>query len=88
MRFLYLAYGIAPYSANGSQVVWNYSGSLLTKIANGTAGLAPQPDDVLSYGATSTSGHTSVVAASNVNANGSGTITVIEENAAASGSAC
>ena len=87
MRFLYLAYGIAPYSANGSQVVWNYSGSLLKKVTNGTAGLAPQPDDVLSYGATSTTGHTSVVAASNVNASGNGSITVIEENAAASGSA-
>ena len=87
MRFLYLAYGIAPYSANGSQVVWNYSGTKLTKITNGTPGLAPQPDDVLSYGATSTFGHTSVVSASNVNASGSGTITVIEENATASGSA-
>lgn len=87
MRFLYLAYGIGPYGANGSQVVWNYSGSLLTKIANGMAGLAPHPDDVLSYGATSSYGHTSVVSASNVNASGNGTITVIEENAAASGSA-
>ena len=74
-------------NANGSQVVWNYSGSLLKKVTNGTAGLAPQPDDVLSYGATSTTGHTSVVAASNVNASGNGSITVIEENAAASGSA-
>jgi len=86
MRFLYLAYGIAPYSANGSKVVWNYSGSLLKKITNGTAGLAPHPDDVMSYGATSTYGHTSVVSASNVNASGNGSITIIEENAAASGS--
>jgi hypothetical protein len=86
MRFLYLAYGIAPYSANGSQVVWNYSGSLLKKVANGTAGQAPQPGDVLSYGATSTFGHTSVVAASSVNASGNGSVTVIEENAAATGS--
>jgi hypothetical protein len=86
MRFLYLAYGIAPYAANGSQVVWYYSGSLLVKISNGTVGLAPQPNDVLSYGATSTFGHTSVIAASNVNASGNGTVTVIEENAAASGS--
>jgi hypothetical protein len=87
MRFLYLAYGIAPYSANGSQVVWNYSGSLLKKITNGIPGLAPGPDDVLSYGATSTFGHTSVVTASTVGVNGNGNITVIEENAAASGSA-
>ena len=87
MRFLYLAYGIGPYGANGSQVVWNYSGSLLAKITNGIAGLAPHSDDVLSYGATSSYGHTSVVSASNVNASGNGTITVIEENATASGSA-
>jgi hypothetical protein len=86
MRFLYLMYGIAPYQANGSQVVWNYSGSLLVKIPNSTAGQAPQPNDVLSYGSTSTSGHTSVVTASDVNGNGNGTVTVIEENAAVSGS--
>jgi len=86
MRFLYLLYGIAPYQANGSQVVWHYSGNLLVKISNGTAGLAPEPNDVLSYGSTSTFGHTSVVTASNVDGTGNGTITIIEENASSSGS--
>jgi uncharacterized repeat protein (TIGR02543 family) len=86
MRFLYLLYGISPYKANGSEVVWNYSGDQLVQIANGTAGQAPVPNDVLSYGPTSTSGHTSVVTASNVDENGNGTITVIEENASVSGS--
>ncbi len=86
MRFLYLAYGINPYSANGSQVVWNYSGSLLSKVSNDTNGQAPQPGDVLSYGATSSSGHTSVVTSSSVDANGNGTITVIEENNTVTGS--
>jgi hypothetical protein len=80
MHYLYLAYNIAPYPANGSQVVWNYSGTLLQKISNGTIGQAPQPGDVLSYGSTSTAGHTSVVIASNVDSNGNGSITVLEEN--------
>ena len=86
MRFLYLMYGINPYQANGSQVVWNYSGDQLIKISNGTVGKAPLPNDVLSSGSTSTYGHTSVVTASNVDINGNGTITVIEQNASASGS--
>jgi len=85
MRFMYLMYGITPYQANGSQVVWNYAGTRLVKIANGTAGQAPQPNDILSYGATSTYGHTAVVTSSGVDANGNGTLTVIEQNSSASG---
>jgi hypothetical protein len=86
MRYLYLAYGIAPYSANGKDVVNNYSGSILKKVSNGTTGQAPQPGDVLSYGPTTTYGHTSIVSASSVNASGNGTITVIEQNSSATGS--
>ncbi len=85
MRFLYLAYGIPPYSGNGKDVVTNYPGTLLAKISNGTIGKAPQPGDVLSYGPTTTYGHTSVVSASNVDASGNGTITVIEQNSSATG---
>ncbi len=86
MRFLYQAYGVNPYPANGSQVVWNYSGNRMRQISNGATGNAPQPGDVLSYGATSTDGHTSVVTESNVNSAGNGTIAVIEENSSAGGS--
>jgi PKD repeat protein len=89
-RFMYLAYDIAPYNANGSQVVWNCdaetNGCWLEQIANGTPGQAPQPDDILSYGSTSTWGHTSVVAASYVDSNGDGTIVVIEQNSSPDGS--
>lgn len=85
MRFLYLKYEIAPYQANGNQVVSNYSGTLLEKISNGTTGQAPQPGDVLSLGPSSPWGHSSVTTASNVDASGNGSITIIEENAAASG---
>ncbi|MBE0695846.1 MAG: CHAP domain-containing protein [Anaerolineaceae bacterium] len=86
MRYLYLAYGISPYSGNGKDVVANYPGSRLLKITNGTIGQAPQPGDVLSYGPTTTYGHTSVVSASNVDSSGDGTITVIEQNSSATGS--
>jgi len=85
MRFLYLAYHIVPYSGNGKDVVWNYTPKgtddvQLTKISNGTSGKFPQAGDVLSYGTTSTYGHTSVVTGSNVDGSGNGTITIIEQN--------
>jgi len=86
LRWLYQNYGVNPYSGNGSQMVWNYSGTALQKISNGTTGKAPQPDDVLSYGSTATNGHTSVVTSSSVDGNGNGSITVIEENNSANGS--
>jgi hypothetical protein len=85
MRYLYLRYGINPYQANGSQVVWNYSGTYLRKIGNGTVNSPPRVGNVLSYGATSTSGHTAVVTASSVNSSGNGTITIIQQNSTANG---
>jgi hypothetical protein len=84
-RFMYLAYGIPPYSGHGSQVVWNYTGDLLEKVSNCQPGRAPEPDDVLSYGSTSTYGHTSVVATSDVDSGGNGTIGVIEQNSSSTG---
>jgi hypothetical protein len=85
MRYLYLDEGVQPYSANGSQVVWNYPGAALEQVANGTAGQAPQPGDVLSAGSTSTFGHSMLVAASSVDASGNGTIEVVEQNASLAG---
>ena len=88
-RFMYLAYNIAPYSAHGSQVVWNCdvdtNGCWLEKIPNDTPGKAPQPGDILSYGSTSTYGHTSVVAESNVDNDGNGAILVVEQNSSPDG---
>ncbi|HXA30499.1 MAG TPA: putative Ig domain-containing protein [Candidatus Angelobacter sp.] len=84
-RWLYQQYGIAPYVANGSQIVWNYNGTTLQKVANSTSGQAPAAGDVLSYGSTSTAGHTSVVTGAQVNSSGNGSVTVIEENASSSG---
>lgn len=94
MRYMFLAWGVHPYPANGKDVVWNYArtqaqfnpgGPQVEAISNNGDGPLPQPGDVLSYGATSSFGHTSVVTAVNVDTSGNGTVTVLEENASASG---
>ncbi len=85
MRFLHLAYGIAPYQANGNQVVPNYNGDILVKINNGTPRKVPQPDDVISSGPETTYGHTAVVIESNVDSTGNGSITVLEQNSSETG---
>ncbi len=81
MRWLYLEYGVRPYSANGSGVVWNYSradGGNLEKVANdGTS--VPKPGDVLSMGSVWGEGHTAVVTAVNVT-EGYGSIDILEQN--------
>jgi len=81
MRWLYLEYGVRPYPANGSQVVWNYSptdGGDLQKVVNDGSS-APRPGDVLSMGSMWGEGHTAVVTAVNV-AGGYGSINVLEQN--------
>ena len=94
MRWMYLAWGVEPYPANGSGVVWNYAatqaqfnphGPHLVAIVNDGQGQLPVPGDVLSFGATSTAGHTAVVASVDVDAGGNGDVTVIEENASPTG---
>ena len=50
MRWLYLAYGVHPYEANGYDIVDNYTaadGGGLVQVANGVVGQLPQPGDVL-----------------------------------------
>jgi len=94
MRWMYLAWNVDPYPANGSGVVWNYaatqatynpSGPALVATANDGSGVLPQPGDVLSYGSTSSDGHTSLVTAVDVDSNGNGNISVLEENASVTG---
>lgn len=88
MRYLYLAYGIYAYPANGKDVVWNYSGALMQKIHNdGTPHQVPHPGDVLSYNATLTNpyGHTSIVTATHIDATGNGSIDILEQNGSPTG---
>src|SRR3954469_9067990 len=75
MRFMYVAYGVSPYGANGKDVVYNYNpaaGGGLVKYFNGTPGVAPAPGDVLSFGPTASSsfGHTGVVESTFVDGDG------------------
>lgn len=72
-------------SADGFDIVDNYTasdGGGLVKVANGTAGQAPQPGDVMEF---RSGDHTGVVTSSSVDGAGNGSITIIEENASASG---
>ncbi len=79
LRFMYLAYGVPPYAANGGYIVSNYSGSKLKRINNNT-GVAPVPGDILSYCSYCTYGHTSVVTKTDIDGSGNGTVTVMEQN--------
>ena len=96
MRWMYLAWGVNPYPANGWDVVGNYNlgdnkatynpnGPQLVVVDNGTVGSVPQPGDVISVARTSSDsyGHTAVVTANAVSAEGDGTITVIQQNGGA-----
>ena len=86
-RYLHYKYGAASQSANGAQVVDAYARaypSLFVKFANATVNHAPEQGDVLSFSHSSAfndTGHTAVVSASTVDANGNGQIWVEEQNA-------
>jgi hypothetical protein len=85
MRFMYLAYGVSPFSANGKDVYANYSTAYsggLVKVANGTVDRGPAPGDVIAFGPTATSslGHTGVVAVSDVDTLGNGTVRILSQN--------
>lgn len=87
MRFMYLAYGIQPYLANGWEVVRNYSGSRLIHVVNGTAGSAPSAGDVIAFAATAGNpyGHTAVVIDAQIDQSGNGSLGIMEQNASPTG---
>ena len=81
MRYMYLVYGIQPYSSpGGKDVVSNYSGSILTKVTNNGTSL-PNPGDVISIRNSQYDqyGHTSVVTGVDVTS-GSGYVYTMEQN--------
>jgi len=93
MRWMYLAWGVNPYPANGWDVVRDYNfgsykakfnpnGPQLIVVKNGVIGAVPQPGDVISVARSETNvfGHTAVVTANAVDASGDGTITIIQQN--------
>jgi len=82
MRFMVQVYGVHPYSANGNDVVADYSpsdGGGLVVIQNGTPGEAPEPGDVISF-SDGGEGHVVVVTSTDVDAYGNGSITVMSQN--------
>ena len=93
-RYLYQRYGVTmDVATNGDQVAANYAAKypgLFMIIRNGTPHRAPAAGDVLSLSAapgfdSANGGHSVVVQASSVGLAGDGSVTVVEENADASG---
>jgi hypothetical protein len=93
-RYLYERYGVTMgIATNGDQVVAHYAAGypgLFMVVRNGTPRRPPTAGDVLSLSAapgfdSASGGHTAVVQSSSVDAAGDGTVTVVEENAAAGG---
>ena len=92
MRFMWLAYKIPPYGADGFDIASSYKGTLLYPVLqNNGSGPLPVAGDILQYGDGKSkrpctdsnvcnSGHTSVVSGTSIDANGNGTIWVIEQN--------
>jgi hypothetical protein len=85
MRWMDMAWGAAPYPANGNQVVTSYPNGTsgypsVTIVPNGAANQSPQPGDVLSLDNANPNGHTEVVTAASVDGNGNGELTAMTEN--------
>lgn len=81
MRYMYLVYGVNPYSSpGGKDVVNNYTGTRLLKKSNNGSSL-PTPGDILAMGASGSysTGHTAVITGVNIT-NGNGTVYVIQQN--------
>jgi len=86
MRWMYEAYGVHPYPADGDTIADNYSssdGGGLVRLANRVPGTSPQPGDVLEFAGGSN--HTAVVTSTSIDSAGNGSIEVIEQNATADG---
>jgi fibronectin type 3 domain-containing protein len=81
-RFMEQVYGVTPYAASAGDVVRDYTsaaGGGLQVVANGTAGSAPEPGDVISFDSAS-GGFVGVVAWSQVDGSGNGELRLIAQN--------
>lgn len=79
-RYLYLRYGVPDQPGDGYNTVDNEARVATTLTRYSPDGIhVPQAGDVISFGTTSP-GHTAVVMAATVDANGNGTYTTINEN--------
>ncbi len=85
MRFFYLEWNIRPFPGNGNTLK-DYLPSTLTFFENGYHSIVP--GDVITENGSQVNsfGHTAVVTAVNLDSNGNGTITILEQNDSSSGS--
>ena len=86
MRFLYLQWGIAPWAGNANTIKDAPPSSMVFHPNDGTQAMVP--GDILTEdGSTpSSSGHDVIITALNLDENGSGTITILEQNSSSGGS--
>jgi hypothetical protein len=85
MRFLYQEWGIAPFPGNGNSLK-NYIPASMTFLPNGYHSIVPG-DAITENGSQVNSfGHTAIVTAVNLDSTGTGTITILEQNASSTGS--
>ncbi|HUH98203.1 MAG TPA: CHAP domain-containing protein [Anaerolineales bacterium] len=86
MRFLYQEWGIAPWAGNANQIKNNYPAGSMVFYANGTHSIVP--GDILTENGSSQNpyGHTAVITAVDLDGNGTGTISILEQNSSPTGS--
>jgi hypothetical protein len=87
MRFLYQEWGIAPWRGNASTIKDYYPPSSIEfYINNGTYAFVP--GDILTENGTSqnSSGHAMIITGVNLNGNGTGSISILEQNSSNNGS--
>jgi hypothetical protein len=86
MRFLYQQWGIAPWAGNGNTIKNSPPDSIVFYPNDGTHGIVP--GDILTEDESTQSsfGHAMIITAVNLDGNGSGTITIMEQSSYPSGS--
>ena len=86
MRFLYLEWGIAPWAGNGNTIKNNPPAAMVFYPNNATHGIVP--GDVITENASTqnSAGHTLIVTGtSSLDGSGTGTISIMEQNASNTG---
>jgi hypothetical protein len=87
MRFLYLEWGIAPFQGNASTIKDHYPPAFIEFfLNNGTHAFVP--GDIITENGSiqNSSGHAMVITGVNLDGNGTGTISILEQNSSPTGS--
>jgi CHAP domain len=86
MRFLYQEWGIAPWGGNANTIKNSPPSSIDFYINEGTHAFVP--GDIITENGTTqnSSGHAVIITAVNLNGNGTGSISILEQNSSSNGS--